>query len=336
MNNTVLNQARQIYTQALPHLFKRQNVVACGLGYKIRGTESTDELSLIVSVVQKVPEAQLSQHDLVPKKLDGLPTDVIETGHIRALMPDLDPKARHRPAQPGVSIGHYQITAGTFGLLTQRGDETFILSNNHVLANSNSAKIGDPIWQPGPLDGGTEQDRIATLAEFEPLDFGEQPGQCEIANSIAGILNALAGAAGSSHRLQAVQQTPSQNMMDAALARPDDPSLVRPEILTIGRPTGVADPELGQPIQKTGRTTGHTTGIVQQIDVTVNVDYSGRQVRFTNQVIASGMSKPGDSGSSILDMDKKVVGLLFAGSLQVTIFTPIRTILDHFNLNVII
>jgi len=333
-NGEVLAQARGIYSEVMPELFARENVVACGLGYKIRGEEQTNELSLIVSVVQKVPAAELAPKDLVPKTVDGFPTDVVEAGFIRAYLP-CDPRARQRPAMPGISIGHYRITAGTFGLLVQRAGIPYILSNNHVLANSNDATIGDPIWQPGPLDGGTSSDQIATLAEFEALDYGEQPGQCSVAKQVAEILNLLASLTGSSHRLQTVQKTAGQNRMDAALARVDDLSLVQAEICDIGLPTGVGEPLLGLPIQKTGRTTRTTQGRVQQINVTVNVDYQGRTARFTDQIIAGRMSSPGDSGSCILDMSQRAVGLLFAGSEQVTIFTPLQRILDRFNVTLI-
>ncbi|RLC87415.1 MAG: hypothetical protein DRI37_06160 [Chloroflexi bacterium] len=329
MNTQFLAQAREIYPHALPHLFQRPNVIACGLGYKIRGNMQTDELSLIVSVEQKVPAAQLTAQDLIPKTVDGFLTDVVETGHIRAL------KARYRPAQPGISIGHYHITAGTLGLVVQRGAERFILSNNHVLANCNAAQIGDPIWQPGPVDGGTSADRLATLAEFQPLDFGEQTGECQIADLTARFLNTLAGATGSSHRMRPVQQTAGSNLMDAALARPVAPGLITPEILGLGLPNGVSEPHLGQQVQKVGRTTGHTQGVVQQIDVTVQVDYNGRTIRFTDQIIAGHMSSPGDSGSAILDMERRAVGLLFAGSEQVTIFTPLQRVLDHFGVEIV-
>lgn len=328
-NGEILAQARDVYSEVVPELFGRENVVACGLGYKIRGEEQTDELSLIVSVVRKMPAAELSPKDLVPKTVDGFPTDVVETGFIRAYLP-YDPKARHRPAAPGISIGHYRITAGTFGLLVQRAGIPYILSNNHVLANSNDAQIGDPIWQPGPLDGGSSSDQIATLAEFEPLDFGEQPGQCSVAKRVAEALNWLASLTGSNHRLQSVQKTAGQNRMDAALGLVEDPSQVQAAIFDIGLPTGVGEPLLGLPIQKAGRSTGHTEGRVQQINVTVNVDYQGHTARFTDQVIAGCMSSPGDSGSAILDMSGRAVGLLFAGSEQVTIFTPLQRVLDRF------
>ena len=160
-------------------------------------------------MTQKVPVAQLSAQDLVPKSMEGMLTDVVETGRIRALA---DPRIRRRPAQPGISIGHYDITAGTFGLLVQRGGDPLILSNNHVLADSNDAKIGDAILQPGPADGGTAADRIAALSEFEPMDFGDNPSQCGIADTVADFLNLMARVTGSSHRLQPVQQTAGVNV----------------------------------------------------------------------------------------------------------------------------
>lgn len=322
------------YNKAVDHVFRLRHVVACGLGYKVKDGKQTDTLSLIVSVVRKVPAAELAPQDLVPQTIEGMVTDVVETGRLRALIP-LDPRGRWRPAQPGISIGHKDITAGTFGLLVQREGEPLILSNNHVLADTNAATIGDPIYQPGPADGGTANDRLASLLEFEPLDFGDSPAQCQIAETLAGFLNTLARLTGSEHRLQTIRQTAGLNVMDAALARPDRPELVKAEILGIGTPIGVSDPSLGQRVQKTGRTTGHTQGTITQVHVTVDVDYLGRKARFVDQIFASSMSSPGDSGSAILDMEQQAVGLLFAGSEHVTIFTPLRRVLNRFGVTLI-
>lgn len=335
MSNQIMAQAREIYQQVLPDLFRRQNVVACGLGYKISEGHTTSDLSLIVSVIRKVPREQLMPQDVIPTSLEGMLTDVVETGRIHAQIPE-NPKGRFRPAQPGISIGHRDITAGTFGLLVQRNGAPFILSNNHVLADSNAGRIGDPVYQPGPADGGTASDRIATLAEFARLDFGDNPSQCQIADAVAAWLNFVARVTGSIHRLQSIQQTAGNNTMDAALAQPDAPNLVTPEVLGLGVPTGVETPALGQQVQKMGRTTGLTYGYVTQINVTVSVDYGGRTARFTDQIITNSMSSPGDSGSGILNMDRRAVGLLFAGSTTVTIFTPIQRVLDHFGVEVIL
>ncbi len=334
MNSTLLAQARQIYQQALPDLFARRNVVACGLGYKNCDATNTHELSLIVSVTEKLPRVALKPRDVIPQSLDGMLTDVVQTGLLRAFQSP-PTQARHRPAFSGISIGHYQITAGTFGLLLRRGTEVFILSNNHVLAAANQAQIGDPIYQPGPLDGGSVDDRIGTLVEYVPLDFGQAQGQCKVAQTIADVLNALAGATGSAHRLQSVQQTPGKNLVDVALARPDALDLVQPDILNIGLPTGVGEPALGMTVQKAGRTTGHTQGVVQQIDVTASVDYNGKTAYFVEQYMAGRMSAPGDSGSAILDLEGRVVGQLFAGSDYVTLFTPIQRILDLFRAEIV-
>lgn len=334
MDTHPILSAQAIYRQAVSDLFRRRHVVAAGLGYKIRGTVPTNELSLVVSVTRKVPVSELSSDDLIPQAVSGLPTDVVETGRIRAHMPE-HVRLRRRPGQPGMSVGHREITAGTFGLLVQRQGEPYILSNNHVLANNNAASIGDPIYQPGPADSGTAADQLATLAEYEPLDFGDNPGECHVVRTLANLVNLIARLSGSNHRLEPIKQTPGLNLMDAALALPDGPSLVLSEILGIGIPTGITEPFLGQTVQKVGRTTSLTQGIVTQINATVNVDFAGRTARFSDQVFATAMSSPGDSGSAIMDMERQAVGLLFAGSERVTIFTPLERILTRFGVELV-
>jgi hypothetical protein len=333
MITELIAQAQQVKGTYIRELLGKQNVVGVGLGYKVSEGASTGELSLVVSVSRKQPISALSLSDLVPKVLDGIKTDVLETGVLRAF--DLGPRDRWRPVvPPGVSVGHYHITAGTFGCLVRRGEEVFILSNNHVLADVNNGQAGDAILQPGPSDGGTGDDRVATLADYVPIDFGTAPAECPIAELVAKTLNFIAAAFGSSHQLQATQQTDGTNTVDAALARPLTPDLVNNDILYIGAPTGVGTASLGTEVQKTGRTTGHTQGTINQIDATLRIDYNGRSALFTGQLVAGAMSQPGDSGSAVLDMDKRVVGLLFAGSNVTTIINPIDEVLSALNVDV--
>jgi len=313
-------------------LLARRNVVACGIGYKVSRGERTDELSLIVSVTHKVHPSALSPEDLIPPELDGVRTDVVETGVLRAHQKPTD---RWRPAVPGVSVGHHRISAGTFGCLVRRGERLFILSNNHVLADMNNGQPGDPILQPGPADGGTTEDQIAQLADFVPLDFGTTEPECTVAGALAKGLNWLAGLLGSSHRLRAVQETPGVNRVDAALAHPLSPDLVSSEILYIGTPTGVGKAALEMRVQKTGRTTGYTTGTITQIDATVRIDYYGPTALFEGQLIASPMSQPGDSGSAVLDQEERVVGLLFAGSDAATVINPIQEVLSALDVEIV-
>lgn len=72
---------------------------------------------------------------------DSLHIHAEHTGVIEAQLH----RFRIRKAPGGVSVGHYKITAGTLGCLATRGRRLLILSNNHVLANSNNARTGDPI-----------------------------------------------------------------------------------------------------------------------------------------------------------------------------------------------
>jgi len=153
-------------------LLKKENVVAVGRGLKkVRGVV-TSEKAIICSVVKKVEPETLSKKDMIPRRVGDMVTDVVETGKIKALKARTD---RWRPAPGGVSIGHQQISAGTLGCLVKRGGEVFILSNNHVLADSNNASIGSNILQPGKYDGGDLIDRIALLADFVPIEFGGIP-----------------------------------------------------------------------------------------------------------------------------------------------------------------
>jgi hypothetical protein len=327
MNTELVAQMKQVQGAYVYDLLTRRNVVGVGLGYKVSQGVQTDELSLIVSVTHKVDPSALAEHDLVPRALDGVRTDVVETGVLRAF--GLGPRDRWRPiVPPGVSLGHYHITAGTFGCLVRRGREVFILSNNHVLADTNNGRAGDAILQPGPADGGTADDRIATLADYVPLDFGTAPPECPVAEWSAKLLNYVAGALGSSHQFQAVRQTAGLNRVDAALARPLSSDLVSNEILGIGVPTGAGTATLGTAVQKAGRTTGHTQDTITQIDATLRIDYRGPTALFTGQLVAGPMSQGGDSGSAVLDMDRRVVGLLFAGSDAATVINPIGEVLS--------
>jgi hypothetical protein len=306
-------------------LLARTNVVAVGVGYKITSGSKTSALSIVCSVTKKVASSQLSSKDLVPATLDGMPTDVIETGVIRALQ---SPTEKHRPAPGGVSIGHRDITAGTLGCLVKKDGRSVILSNNHVLANSNAAEIGDPILQPGPYDGGRyPEDHIADLEQFIPINIIGLPSECPIATGTADFLNSIARLFGSNVQLQAIDRQQTENLVDAAIARPLNPEDVKDEILQIGTIQGAAEGILGMAIKKSGRTTGLTSGEIQQVDVTVNVQYGeGKIAQFTDQLMAGAMSQGGDSGSAVLDESNHLVGLLFAGSDTTTIMNRIQNV----------
>jgi hypothetical protein len=316
---------RDILKNNQEQLLDRKNVVATGIGYKITGDQKTATLSIVCSVAEKVEASKLIERDLVPESIGGIPTDVVQTGHIRALQL---PTERHRPAPGGVSIGHHEITAGTLGCLVNKDGQPVILSNNHVLANSNNAQIGDPILQPGPFDGGRfPADHIADLEQFVPISIIGMPNDCSTAGGIVNFLNGIAKLLGSDTRLKAFSAQQTDNLVDAAIARPKNIEDVKGDILEIGTINGSASGELGMAIKKSGRTTRLTSGEILQVDVTVNVQYGQDQTaRFTDQLIAGAMSQGGDSGSAVLDENNRLVGLLFAGSDQSTIINRIENV----------
>jgi len=214
------------------------NVVGVGIGEKVIDGVATGVRALKFLVRVKFPESQMSADHLLPKTVNGLPVDVEEVGLFRrfekkrkakaaavATLPN--PRLKIRPAQPGCSIGFRDpgnqfVMAGTFGAVVEDDADTYILSNNHVLADEGRLPAGAPIFQPGLLDGGNPKtDQIAELTRFVPLQVG------------------------------------TLNKVDCAIAAVLKTSLVSRDILYIGPPRGVGQATLDMLVHKFGRTTAY-------------------------------------------------------------------------------
>ena len=232
-----------------------------------------------------------------------------------------------RPIALGTSGGNIQdrsnlyCCSGTLGALVEDSIGTqYILSNNHVLAGANLAAIGDDVNQPGMIDQNCAQTGIvADLSDFVEIKFrhrGSRP-----ANAVdAAIAEVRSG----------------QVQTDGTIL---DIGVISAQTLT---------PTVGLAVQKSGRTTGHTTGVISAVNVTVDVGYStecggssNQVARFTNQfrVTDGTFSAGGDSGSLILESSvsgpPRAVGLLFAGSSSSTIANPIDAVLNAFNVTLV-
>src|SRR5256712_2115005 len=254
----------------------------------------------------------------LPLMLDGIPVTPRVTGRLMALS---DPTKRQRPAPMGFSVGHPAITAGTIGARVRDAlGHVYILSNNHVLANSNGATIGDPEYQPGPFDGGTAADQIATLSDFQAINF-------------SGVNNTIDAAIAQS----------SVDVLDNAVPADDGYGMPNSTIYGDANGDGLFDNRdalLGLNVQKYGRTTRLTHGQISGVNATVTVCYavSGftctKTARYVDQLLISpgGFSGGGDSGSLIVtdDVNLNPVGLLFAGSSTVTIANRIDLVLNRF------
>ena len=316
-------------------LLDRAHVVGVAVGRKtVRGRE-TDETCIVVYVDRKEDERELGRRDCVPKALDGVRTDVVETGRFRALEVleslAVDHTRRMRPAPGGVSIAHAKVTAGTLGILAHRTTgEAVILSNNHVLANGNDGKPGDAILQPGPYDGGKPEDAIASLADFVPIQFKDRE-LGTLGRFFERALRPVLAPLG-----LGLQRLPSgkTNLVDAAIATPRAADLVAPDILEIGAVAGTAEATLGKRVRKSGRTTGLTEGRITGLDAVVEVDYGGKSAVFRGQIVSDVLSRGGDSGSLIVDAANHAVGLLFAGGQTTTILNPIDAVLAALGLRI--
>jgi len=326
----------------LSHIFREMssidNVVGLGRGHKwVRG-EDTGQESALVLVRKKYPKGDLRRAALLPEKIAGVPTDVLEVGDIRLLA---DPRTKmQRPANPGSSIGHYKVSAGTFGAVVRdrKSGEKLILSNNHVLANLSNgfderAKAGDTIIQPGIYDGGDAQAAIiGHLKRFIPVHSEVSTPRCKIAKAFEEMFNRCIGILKPQYRIQVLRETEKINLVDCAVATPVSPDIIIPEILEVGSVAGTKEPQLGMTVKKSGRSSGVTFGVILATDVTVRVGVGKDEYGvFAEQILAGPMSMPGDSGSLVLSEDNKAVGLLFAGSEQATMFSRIDLVFDALN-----
>jgi len=310
-------------------LLKKKNVVLVYTGKKVVSGVETERVSIRVGVTQKLPLAQLAKNDIIPKTIKGMETDVFQTEEIKALA--VDRKSKIRPAPGGVSIGHPLVTAGTLGMIVKKNGVLHILSNNHVLANSNDANLHDQSWQPSKYDGGTEAETIGHLAAFFPIKFIDE-STCPIANAIVKLFNSLAEIFKRNTRLPNAISSPVNNV-DCAISRPVIEGDISEEILEIGKTAGFAEVQVGDKVKKSGRTSGLTEGNVIATECLVNVSYGEKVAIFEDQIITSAKSEGGDSGSAVLNEQNEAVGLLFAGNSSLTIVNKIANVIDALGLD---
>ncbi len=248
-----------------------------GIGEKVEEGKSSGELALRVYVEKKKAKSKIK--NCVPKQVTipevgKCETDVLEIG----LVTHESFSSRVRPAIPGSGVGHFKVSVGTFGcLVKKKGTKhgVYILSNSHVLADEGIGSVGDVILQPGKFDGGLKgTDVIGVLEDWVPFTFSS---------------------------------TGFHNFVDAAIAKVKKSS-VRENIRILGiKPVGVSYTlRRGMTVQKVGRTTDYTTGVITDINYRFALNYkkpgggAGR-VGFRDQVLCTRYTAGGDSGSAVLN-----------------------------------
>ena len=217
---------------------------------------------------------------------------------------------------------------GTLGaLVSDRSSNLFILSNNHVLAESDQARAGDTIVQPALVDLNCNPQAGRTVGSLRTV----VPLESKQTNVDAALAAATPAVDGSGAILQL---GPAVNGILTAAA----PAAGTGEVLTADR--------LGQlRVVKSGRTTGLTCSTVNTVNLSVQVDYYYDCAEtkpyytktYVNQIGMPGASfaDSGDSGALVLDAaNAEPVGLFFASGADdsnhgFSVANPIQDVLNE-------
>lgn len=256
------------------------------LALGVTGTPGRDDARLAVRAWKRNAETDALVRALRERSSGEI--DVAFTGRIVALDEELPLRGPTRPLLLGSSCAHSRDHGfGTLGCFVRREGQNYLLSNNHVLARENLAKLNQEILQPAFADDGRK-----------PAD-------------VVGVLTKF------------VELVDEHNTVDAAIAGPLTQPFDSSEILGLGPLGGLrAEPLVtDNRVSKLGRTTGLTHGRVRAWDLmAVKIQYgSGRDRWFDHQLeIVPQDSMPfsngGDSGSLVVDDQRMAAGLLFGGS----------------------
>jgi hypothetical protein len=223
--------------------------------------------------------------------------------------------------------GNY-CCSGTLGSLVTRNGTLYILSNNHVLAKSDTGIVGDPITQPGLIEVNCQSastHTVANLSEFFNLQTGPIP---KIDAALAQIVS---GAVDTSGNILLLGSTLANGVPNPG---PPTSGTGLTPVQATGAPYNGA-------VAKSGRTTGLTCSTIIGTNVASSVDYYAHcgdtnaafTVNYTDLISVNGgdFSDTGDSGSLIVTQDTaEAVALLFAGSDTDTVGNPISDVLPDF------
>ena len=296
------------------YLLTLENVNGIGVGFKYINGQNTKEPCIHVLVENKIDTLYLSKNNIIPKTYMGIKTDVIKAKKpkIRGGAEDDFIKDKLRPLEGGCGITSNKTVNGFYGdgtlgcILTKNvgsDRQLFLLSNAHVLSDSNDTPIGTEIIQPPYVHGGrAPNDVIAHLTTYVPIEFEKE-------------------------------NTRPVNYIDAAIAKLTSNSLATNRIYDLGEIKGVNKPTLGMGIQKVGFVTGLSFGEIKTIGVSTPVEWSDTVRAFFKDLILSDNleNDEGDSGSVVLNDDNEVVGLFMAGVDSYAYFCDIKRVLDAFN-----
>jgi len=315
-------------------MFEYPNVVGWSknLAPKVVDGKVTDTWAIPVFVEKKVPEDELPKSAVIPRYIGNIPTDVVEVGRIEALI--LMPETRTkrdviRPLVAGISIGNWNITAGTLGWYFTDGEEVYLGSNAHVFCENPTAEKQSErrIVQPGRYDGGKLDNVVGELYWYKRIILENDISNCGVAKFVAGVYNTFARIFGAKTRLKPI--VTERNKIDFAVVKPSvafeltafdfEPSgkflglgfAGSDKVSLVCKASNIAEygyypvnaeiiePAIGMVVEKSGRTTCHTEGKILYTDVVIKVWYGNGFAIFDDVFMTEKLLEPGDSGSSV-------------------------------------
>jgi hypothetical protein len=328
-----LGEIRPVKKDAEANLLKKAGVTGVDIGYKYVDGKKTDVLSIRVYVKEKRDAKDVSKKEMIPKTIKGIKTDVIEREFVlhplMVRVADLAIRAdtgTYDPLVGGISIGPcrsvyipqadvactgspgpgWYVFVGTLGAIVTDNDsgDEMLLSNFHVMCVDDGWSVGDEMAQPSRVDGGNCPADV--VGELQRASLGGQV-DCAVASHTARDFSC--------------------------------------EIEEIGDVAGVATASEGMAVRKRGRTTGLTYGIVDTVDLTVQIDYCNGlgPITLTDQIgidvdpaQSAQFGDSGDSGSVVVNGEREVVGLYFAGDSTGTygVANPIEAVLDALDVSI--
>jgi hypothetical protein len=286
-----------IKARAAARLLALPGVVAVGLGSKEVGDAPTDQLAIKVFVKVKRPPEAVPADELIPAEIEGVPTDVIESGEIHlvadppgAIKTAHTEDTRFRPLTGGGRIRREGSSwSGTMGcFLVDPGDmsKVYGLTNFHVVA---AGDVAAPV-------AGTSR-------------LGQPSGSGSVTACCSDVFGTFAGGAKSGDR-------------DEALVRLDPGTQWLAEIAEIGMVEGTY--ELKQEdaklqtyrVRKRGARTQLTGGVVRALEATTG-EADNLVVIKPNPNPAAGAQTvyfdyEGDSGSAVVNKSNEAVALVYA------------------------
>ena len=270
------------------------------------------------------PNALPNPSTVVVTAVSQADTTKMGTGRVQVFQSNINQSAQSLPVELGTSGGNADdksgrfCCGGTLGSLLIRNGSFYILSNNHVLARSDQATPGEPISQPGIIETNCSTvgtNTVANLTSFVNL-------QASGTNVDAAIALIVPGAVDLTGNILMLGNTATGSAPDAG-----------PPHQGRGIPASI-----GEPVAKSGRTTGLTCSTVSVTSLRTSVTYQTQcnggtsfTVTYSNQisVAGGGFSAGGDSGSLIVDEGTAdPVALLYGGSDTDTVGNPVGDVLS--------